>query len=87
VVGMGRDVKLVVRLAENVRDEFQKLADAHGVTMSALAAYLIGQHVYQQKRVLEPLIEALTKEARIALSAEVPSEAALDTEGAKSLGS
>ena len=77
---MARDAKIVVRLAESVRDDFEKLADAHGLSMSALAAYLIGQHVHQQKQFLGPLFDAVKGEVSRLIQEQLPSEAALDTE-------
>lgn len=79
-----RDVKLVVRLQSDIRDQFQELASAQGVTMSALAAYLIGQHVYQQGRLLGPFMDQMKAELLRLKEEEVASGASLDTEKSES---
>lgn len=46
---MARDEKLMIRLEEKTKWEFQRLADRYGVTMSALGAVILGQWVDQQR--------------------------------------
>jgi len=55
---MAREEKIMVRIKEEVKNEFQKKANEYGLTMSALAAYIIGQWVYQQ-RMMDPLYSQL----------------------------
>jgi len=55
---MAREEKIMVRIKQEVKSEFQKRALEYGLTMSALAAYIIGQWVYEQ-RMLDPLYSQL----------------------------
>lgn len=64
---MARDEKIMVRLSAEIKDEFQRLAEEHGVTMSALAAYVIGQYVRTQRRVIEPMTQQMAEVARQAI--------------------
>lgn len=45
---MARDEKLMIRLDEKMKFQFQMYADRYGVTMSALGAMIIGQWVDAQ---------------------------------------
>jgi len=62
-----RDEKIMVRLSTDIKNEFQELADEYGMTMSALAAFVIGQFVRTQRRVVEPIIEQMAETARQAV--------------------
>lgn len=46
---MARDAKIIIRVPESVKDEFQKVAEEMGMTMSALGAYCVGQYLRQER--------------------------------------
>lgn len=47
---MARDEKIVIRLTEEVKTDFQKMADDLGMTISALGSYVIGRYVKEEKK-------------------------------------
>lgn len=80
---MARDVKVMVRLTEPIKDQLQQLAEAKGLTMSAYVAYLVGEHLYQQKNYVLPMLTQLSNSFSSSLQQRVQdeSEASLDTGG------
>jgi hypothetical protein len=56
---MARDQFVKVRINSYIKEEFQKLADEYGMTMSALGSYVIGSFVKQQRKIIDPLITDL----------------------------
>ncbi|MFB7138010.1 MULTISPECIES: hypothetical protein [Terrabacteria group] len=46
---MARDEKLVIRLVESVKEDFQAYSEELGMTMSALGSYVVGEWIRQQK--------------------------------------
>lgn len=72
-----REKKVVVRLSEEKHEEFQRLADELGLTMSALGAYVIGNFLRTQKKVLEPLVDEMGEAAKqvVLKAAEAEAEA------------
>jgi len=62
-----RDEKVMIRLSSDVKKEFQTLADEYGVTMSAMAAFVIGQFVRMQRRVVEPMVQQMADAAKHAI--------------------
>lgn len=56
---MARDANLQVAIRQDVKQRFKEIADAYGVTMSALASLIIGQWVYSQEKVIGPMLEAM----------------------------
>ena len=59
-----REKKVIVRLSEEKHEEFQRLADELGLTMSALGAYVIGNFLRTQRKVLEPLVDEMGEAAK-----------------------
>lgn len=55
---MHREDKVIIRLNGQVKEEFKKIADEHGLTVSAMGAYVLGQFVRTQKRIVDPIGEA-----------------------------
>jgi antitoxin component of RelBE/YafQ-DinJ toxin-antitoxin module len=47
---MARDERVIIRLRADVKEEFQRLADDMGMTISALGSYVIGKFVTDHKR-------------------------------------
>jgi len=58
---MAREAKVVIRLVEEKKDEFQELADQLGMSMSSLGSFVIGQWIYQQKQVVKPMLDNIGK--------------------------
>lgn len=58
---MDRDVKVNIRMAEDKKNELQMHADNYGMSMSALAAFVLGQWLYQQKHIIQPMIDEMKK--------------------------
>jgi plasmid stability protein len=56
-----RDKNLPVRLSNEVLEKVRVQAASHGVTMSALAAWVIGDWILNQEKV-GPMMEALAKQ-------------------------
>lgn len=46
---MARDEKLIIRLTDDVKDEFQTIAEGMGMTMSALGSFVVGDFVRRTK--------------------------------------
>lgn len=76
---MARDERLVIRMSSEVMEKIRNLAEGTGVTMSAYCAFILGQHIQQTERVVNPLLDLMSSEFK-RLREELPSEAALDTE-------
>ena len=55
----GRDVKVAFKLTEEKKNELQAFANEYGVTMSGLVALIIGQWLYQQNKVINPMVESM----------------------------
>ncbi|WP_461202943.1 hypothetical protein [Anoxybacillus sp. TBDG-1] len=47
---MARDERIIIRLRTDVKEEFQRLAEDMGMTISALGSYVIGKFVVDHKR-------------------------------------
>jgi predicted transcriptional regulator len=56
---MARDCKVMIRLSEDVKNDLQIFAEEYGLSMSAFAAFVIGQYLRNQKKVQAPLIDSL----------------------------
>ena len=56
---MARDIRVSYKLSENVHIQFKQIAEDYGVTMSALTSLIVGQWVYQQNKVVGPMIEVM----------------------------
>jgi len=74
-----REVKVIVRLTAEKKEEFQRLAEELGITMSALGAYVIGNFLRTQKKVLDPLVVEMAGVAKQAVE-RVASEAKAEAE-------
>ena len=55
----GREDKIMIRINGEIKERFSTYCDEYGMTMSAMAAYLIGSFVRQQDQVTAPMIAAL----------------------------
>lgn len=52
---MARNATIHVAVRKDVKEQFARIADRYGMTMSALASYIIGQYVYSQRELIDPL--------------------------------
>lgn len=52
---MARNAQIHVAVRSDIKDKFAKIANGYGMTMSALASYIIGQYVYNHERLIDPL--------------------------------
>jgi len=52
---MARNVQIHVAVRSDIKDKFAKIANGYGMTMSALASYIIGQYVYNHEKLINPL--------------------------------
>lgn len=65
---MARDERIIIRLRTDVKEEFQRLAEDMGMTISALGSYVIGKFVVDHKRnrelqekMIAPAVDELIK--------------------------
>jgi hypothetical protein len=65
---MARDEKVVIRLRADVKEEFQRMAEELGMTISSLGSYVIGKFVREnkksaalQEKMIEPMIDEMVK--------------------------
>lgn len=54
---MARNVQIHVAVRSDIKNKFAKIADGYGMTMSALASYIIGQYVYNHEKLINPLAD------------------------------
>jgi len=52
---MARNVTIHIAVRDDIRERFAKIAYEYGMTMSALASYIIGQYVYSHEKLINPL--------------------------------
>ena len=52
---MARNVQIHVAVRSDIKDKFAKIANEYGMTMSALASYIIGQYVYNHEKLIDPI--------------------------------
>lgn len=52
---MARNVQIHVAVRDDIKEKFSEIADGYGMTMSALASYIIGQYVYNHRKLIDPL--------------------------------
>lgn len=64
---MARDAKLIVMVDERVKERLHFYADQLGMTLSGLGAYILGHWVYQQDKMVNPLIEQM-KDAMVQIA-------------------
>ena len=52
---MARNSVIHIAVRDDVKDRFREIAGGYGMTMSALASYIIGQYVYNHEKLINPL--------------------------------
>lgn len=71
---MARDMRVAFKLSEEKKEELEEFANSYGVTMSALCALIIGQWLHQQKKVINPMVQAITEAMTTQLNNQDPKE-------------
>lgn len=56
---MARNTKVIIMTDERVKERLQDYADRLGMTLSGLGAYILGQWVYQQDKMVNPFMERM----------------------------
>ena len=56
---MARNAVIHIAVRDDVKDRFGKIAKGYGMTMSALASYIIGQYVYNHEKLINPLSDEI----------------------------
>jgi len=56
---MARNAKVIIMTDERVKERLQDYADRLGMTLSGLGAYILGQWVYQQDKMVNPFMERM----------------------------
>ena len=46
---MARDAKIIIRVPDEIKEDFQTIAESMGMTMSSLGAYCIGKFLNEEK--------------------------------------
>jgi antitoxin component of RelBE/YafQ-DinJ toxin-antitoxin module len=64
LIDLQREEKVIIRLSADKKDEFQRLAEELGMTMSALGAYVIGNFLRTQRKVIDPLVTDIAEVAK-----------------------
>ena len=52
---MARNATIHIAVRDDIKEKFAKIANAYGMTMSAMASYIIGQYIYNHERLIDPL--------------------------------
>lgn len=60
---MARDDKIIIRVSEEMKNNFQQLAESMGMTMSGLGAFVIGNYLREEtykREMQEKLLKDIT---------------------------
>lgn len=71
VLKMARNETIHVAVREDIKQDLKKIADDYGLTMSALASFIIGQWVYSQKTFVNPTLFEMKELAKEKFCEEV----------------
>jgi hypothetical protein len=52
---MARNSTIHIAVRDDIKEKFAEIADGYGMTMSALASYIIGQYIYNHERLINPI--------------------------------
>jgi len=66
---MARNAKVIIMTDERVKERLQDYADRLGMTLSGLGAYILGQWVYQQDKMVNPFMDRI-KDALVQFARE-----------------
>ena len=56
---MARNAKVIIMTDERVKERLQDYADRLGMTLSGLGAYILGNWVYQQDKMVNPFMDRI----------------------------
>lgn len=70
---MAREQQVMIRLTDEIKTDLQRYAANYGLSMSSLGAYIIGQWVYQQKKIVEPVVNSQGKQIQDAIEKQLGS--------------
>lgn len=60
---LAREERIVVKVSYEVKEKFQEYAEAYGLTMSSLAAFVIGQWLNGQEKTIKPIMDKMVLNA------------------------
>lgn len=75
---MARDERVSFKLSPEKKVELERIAEEYGVTMSALCAFIVGQWLYQQTKVISPMVQGLAAVLKQQLESAVNDDSMLD---------
>ena len=52
---MARNATIHIAVRDDIKEKFAEIANGYGMTMSAMASYIIGQYIYNHERLIDPL--------------------------------
>jgi antitoxin component of RelBE/YafQ-DinJ toxin-antitoxin module len=56
---VARNAVIHIAVRDDVKERFGEIAQGYGMTMSALASYIIGQYVYNHEKLINPLSDEI----------------------------
>ncbi len=66
---MARNAKVIIMMDERVKERLKEYGDQLGMTLSGLGAYILGNWVYQQDKMVNPFFEQI-KDAMVQVARE-----------------
>ena len=52
---MARNATIHIAVRDDIKEKFAEIANGYGMTMSAMASYIIGQYIYNHERLIDPI--------------------------------
>jgi len=68
---MARSVPVKILLNEEIKAKYVKYCDRYGISMSAMAAFIIGNWVYSQEKLADPVVEQLMDKLKDSLGDKI----------------
>ena len=56
---MARNAVIHIAVRGDIKEKVAEIASGYGMTMSALASYIIGQYVYNHEKLVRPLSDEI----------------------------
>lgn len=73
---MSRSARVTAMVDDSIKRELETIAAGMGLTLSGLAAYVLGQYVWQQREVVRPMLGRIQSAVVQAVSSVVTTEQA-----------
>ena len=54
---MARNATIHIAVRDDIKEKFAEIAHGYGMTMSAMASYIIGQYIYNHERLINPIAD------------------------------